>query len=131
MSGYIYKITCTKNNMAYVGSTNNPDRRFLQHKRNLNSRSHKCKPLQLDWNEHEESTFRFEVIQEVSQEEMAAIEMYYIQEYKESGLCYNSELRGGPNRGAGRKPLPKPFQAAKGNYLQWAVKSAYLNWYAF
>lgn len=39
--GYIYKLTCSKTNKIYIGSTLNPHKRYCAHKQDLNKTSSK------------------------------------------------------------------------------------------
>lgn len=59
----IYKITCTANGKIYIGSSNNPARRWIEHKSNLRTNKHHNSYLQRAWNKYGESSFCFEVLE--------------------------------------------------------------------
>lgn len=62
----IYKITNIKNNKVYIGSTDNMERRILQHKNELNNNKHHSYKLQMDWNKYGENNFTFDLLEEIN-----------------------------------------------------------------
>jgi group I intron endonuclease len=62
--GYIYKIVNTKSGKFYIGSTQNFDKRFAQHKSDLTKNRHHNIHLQRSWNKHGKDGFNFEVVEE-------------------------------------------------------------------
>lgn len=59
----IYKITCIANGKIYIGSTNNFDTRWREHRRKLRLNSHQNKYLQRAWNKYSEAAFTFEIVE--------------------------------------------------------------------
>lgn len=59
----IYKITNTKTNMFYIGSSYNIPRRWREHRNRLNSDTHDNQHLQNAWNKYGETNFKFEIIE--------------------------------------------------------------------
>lgn len=60
----LYAIVNIKNNAAYVGSTNDIDRRIKEHKTKLNANKHYSHRLQRAWNKYGASCFEFRKIAE-------------------------------------------------------------------
>ena len=86
----IYQIKNKKNGLIYIGSSNNIDKRWKEHKRELNSNRHKNRFIQADWNEFGEDEFEFLIIEECDVDERYEIE----QEYLDRLLPYNRNNRG-------------------------------------
>lgn len=74
----IYKITCLKNNMAYVGQAKDIQKRFGIHIRSLNKNKHYNKHLQNSWNKYGEKNFIFEVIENCTTKKLNEREIYWI-----------------------------------------------------
>ena len=74
----VYKITNMVNGKFYIGSSNNIQNRWKQHKDKLNSEKHGNSYLQNAWNKHGEKNFRFEVIEECSPEMQFEREQFYL-----------------------------------------------------
>jgi group I intron endonuclease len=78
---YIYKITNTLNNKVYIGETiRTPIERWRQHK-NFQSKYYTCPILKQAFIKYGLENFKFEVIQECSDEEKYELEKKYIEEY--------------------------------------------------
>lgn len=73
----IYKITCLPENRCYVGSSTNINRRWSEHKRELNSQRHRNIFLQLDWDCYGDENFIFEIIETTSN--LVEREHYWLQ----------------------------------------------------
>lgn len=58
----LYAIVNIKNNMAYVGSTNDIKRRVKEHKTKLNTNKHYSRHLQKAWNKYGSNCFEFKQI---------------------------------------------------------------------
>lgn len=80
----IYKIENIKNNKPYIGSSNNIERRWSEHIRQLNKGEHHSIKLQRAWNKYGQNNFEFEILEECKIEELLNKEHDYI--YK----VYNS-----------------------------------------
>lgn len=76
--GYIYKIVNNINGKMYVGQTNNPDRRKMDHFYALNNNKHFNNYLQNSWNKYGKDCFDFIVIGEYNAEEICKWEEYWI-----------------------------------------------------
>lgn len=87
--GYIYKITNINNDKFYIGSTNNPERRWKEHKKGAKSNHHK--KLYDAMRKDGIDNFKFEVIKECPIEEMFIIEKRLIDELdaNNSRIGYN------------------------------------------
>lgn len=88
----IYKITNKLNGKAYVGQSNNIQRRFNEHKRcGAKSRI----PLDVAIQKYGENNFSFEVLEICSIEELNKKESYWIETYDTANKGYNCSLGGG------------------------------------
>ena len=57
-TGEVYKITCNKNNLVYVGSTTRGvKQRWLEHLHYLRYGTHKSKAMQTCFTDHGEDSF--------------------------------------------------------------------------
>jgi hypothetical protein len=65
----IYEIVNIKNNKRYIGQSKSIKTRWNSHKTVLRTGYHHCKNLQKEWKEFGENAFKFNVIQEISNEE--------------------------------------------------------------
>ncbi len=74
----IYKITCIKNGRIYIGSSINVQRRWLEHKRELNKKDHHNIHLQRAWNKYGAQHFIFQVIEYCGQDELFNREQYWL-----------------------------------------------------
>lgn len=85
---FIYNIVTNK---VYIGQSNNPKKRFVQHKYKLKNNKHHCQHLQKSWDLHKEYNFHFFIVYECqNQDEANFIEKYYIDWYNCLGLAYNT-----------------------------------------
>lgn len=87
----IYRITNTVNGKSYIGKTGvSFGDRWDCHRAQLNGGYHDNPHLQKAWNKYGESAFEFAVVEAVSDASMLdEKEKAYIQQYRETGLCYN------------------------------------------
>jgi group I intron endonuclease len=74
----IYKITCTKNNKIYIGSSKNIKNRIHIHKKSLCNNNHRNKFLQNAWNKYGEINFLLEVVEECDIDNLLNREEYWI-----------------------------------------------------
>lgn len=78
----VYKITCLKNDMFYIGSTVNPEIRFKMHLLDLRYGKHCNYKLTCDFNKYGESSFKFEVVESfmisISRKELYKKEQHYL-----------------------------------------------------
>lgn len=83
MKSGIYIIKNLVNNKIYIGSAVDIDRRWRKHKTQLNKRKHHSKHLQAAWNIYGKQSFKFEILEEVSNpEHLLAYEQVYLDYYK-------------------------------------------------
>lgn len=78
----IYRISTTKSAKVYIGKSDDINRRWGEHKRNLRANKHRNKELQHSWNLYGESTFKFEILEICSEDELAIKELDYIVMHK-------------------------------------------------
>lgn len=74
----IYKITCTANGRFYIGSSNNCNRRWITHRRDLRGNYHHNPHLQSAFNKYGEGSFTFEVIETVELQILFEREQYWL-----------------------------------------------------
>lgn len=96
----IYKITNEDTGKVYIGESMNIDRRWKEHKEDLNNNTHTNKKLQNDWNlKFNDDLFRFEVLEEIDDRMSSFIAIFYlviledkyIKEYNSVEEGYNLE----------------------------------------
>lgn len=81
----IYKITCTKNNQCYIGSSVNIKHRWLQHLSALRKNEHHSIYMQRSFNKYGEESFKFEIIHIMKDYDeilLRQLEFYYINKYR-------------------------------------------------
>lgn len=91
MIKYIYKITNKINGRCYIGQTNNPKRRFQEHK-NMGYTDGTGKLLYYAFNKYGIENFTFEVID--SGENYDELEKYYIEKFNSFADGYNCTIGG-------------------------------------
>ena len=74
----IYKITNKTTNRFYIGSSNNIERRWKTHSRNLKAGNHHNLHLQRSWLKYGETDFEFEVVEKTTPEQLVSRENYYL-----------------------------------------------------
>ena len=75
----VYKITNTKTNKVYIGSSKNIYKRCYDHKYLLRHNKHHSTHLQESWNKYGEDSFTFEVIEEVQNaDDLRIREQHYL-----------------------------------------------------
>lgn len=74
----VYRIRNKINNKSYYGSSINIEKRWIKHKRELNSKTHINIILQRAWIKYGESNFEFEIIEECLLEELIEKEQKYL-----------------------------------------------------
>jgi len=84
MKSGIYKITNLINGKFYIGSSNNIEKRWYDHKRNLKNLCHPNQKLQNSWNFYGEDKFSFEIIEETLPEKIILLEkeQHYLDLFK-------------------------------------------------
>lgn len=91
----VYKIENTKNGKKYIGSSKDMEKRFYQHKRDLNLGRHHSVKLQNAWNKvADKSVFVFQVVEDVEcLDDLKVREQYYIDLYDTYYSGYNCSLK--------------------------------------
>lgn len=84
----IYKITNNANKRVYIGQSQNVYIRRKQHWAELKSGKHPNKMMQIDWKTNYRS-FRFDVVEWCSIEELNDREKYWIEYYNSIETGYN------------------------------------------
>lgn len=95
----IYKITNEQNGKVYIGGSSNVRDRRQQHNRELEHGSHHVTEMQKDYNNYPDS-FRFDVIEYCSAEDLVELERKYIADYDAMNPThgYNRESGGNANK---------------------------------
>ncbi len=90
----IYKITKKSNGKAYIGQSNDIERRFQEHKYKIDI------PIELAIQKYGSDAFTFEILEECSLDQLDEREVYWINYYNTfKGIGYNCNEGGGNNRG--------------------------------
>ncbi len=103
MKSGIYKITNKITGKFYIGSTKDIDKRWYDHKRELQLNIHKNPKLQHSWNFYGEDKFEFLILEEIEPDQIKLFEreQYYLDTFKPHmrGIGYNisSTANGGDN----------------------------------
>lgn len=87
----IYRITNKRNGKSYIGKTGTSfGDRWDCHRAQLNGGYHDNPHLQRAWNKYGSENFEFVIVEEVTDVELLNdLEVKYIAEYRDAGLCYN------------------------------------------
>lgn len=85
----IYIITCSQENLVYIGSSKNINSRFIKHKTHLRNRIHHCEELQLAWDAYGEDSFTFKILEQT--EDYLKQEQKWIDKFWPN--CYNTHQK--------------------------------------
>lgn len=96
----IYLITCLSDGKVYVGQTTNWDKRRKKHFWMLENNKHFCLHLQRAWNKYGKTNFKFELVEECSENELDAKETEWITKfgYPNRTKIFNNESGGHKNK---------------------------------
>lgn len=86
----VYTITNIKNNIFYIGSSININKRWYQHRYLLDNNKHHCKHLQNAWNKYGSSNFLFSIEKII---DVYDIETLLLEEQKLIDLCFNQNRK--------------------------------------
>lgn len=90
--GYIYKITNKINKKVYIGKTvRQPEIRWKEH---LTDTRHPDLPLQKAFKKYGRESFTFEIIEEVDDNLLNELEIYYIKQFNSFEKGYNATVGG-------------------------------------
>ena len=92
MSCGIYKITNTKNNKTYIGSSTNITNREYKHFWMLKKGIHDNEYLQKSFNKYGRDIFIFEIVEHCSYNTLIEKENYYISSYESNNLTKGYNL---------------------------------------
>ena len=86
----VYCIEHIDSGTKYIGSSNNIQQRWREHKSHLRRNKHVNRWLQRAWNKYGEDTFVFSVVYECNDvTERITVEQHLLNEIKENGNTYN------------------------------------------
>jgi len=85
----VYQIKNTINNKIYIGSSKDIERRWKEHKKQLNKENHHSYKLQRDWTEFGEDKFIFEIIDKVNEDQLKEYEQYWLDTLIPYKIGYN------------------------------------------
>lgn len=86
----IYKLINVVTDAFYVGSAVNGRRRKWEHFDALKKQRHHCVALQAAWDLYGPDAFEFEVIEEVPEDRLLAVEDMWLQQHVGQPHCYNT-----------------------------------------
>lgn len=75
--------------MVYVGKSVNIAKRFREHKRLLNLKSHHNSHLQKSWDKYGADAFSFKIVEICDKDKLNDLEIHYISLYSKLGNIYN------------------------------------------
>lgn len=78
----VYQILHEGSGRRYIGSSVRVEARWSTHRAELNSGGHHSSYLQRAWNKYGPEAFRFEILEECGEEELAAREQHYMDLYR-------------------------------------------------
>lgn len=100
----IYIIINTKNQKVYIGQSQDIKTRWANHKRSLDTDTHYNPYLQRAWIKYGAKSFKFQVLEYCSMDQLNEREQNFLDTYIAKGLCYNIALDAtAPMRGRTRK----------------------------
>lgn len=88
----IYKIENTINNMLYIGQSVDIQKRWIEHRYELNKGIHINKHLQRAWNKYGQDAFVFSILELCDEEDLNNLETEYIASYKSNNEEYGYNL---------------------------------------
>lgn len=98
MKSGIYSIVNRTTGKIYIGSSKDIDRRFKEHKSELNRGIHSNGRLQNAWNKYSESDFEFNIVELCDIDNLLIREVFYVNKFNSlSRVCgFNIETPGRP-----------------------------------
>lgn len=89
----IYLIRNEITNKQYIGKSNDIEKRWGQHRTELNCNRHHNYELQKDWNTYKEDSFSFLVLEECPKNITSSRERFWISTLKTNEIGYNDEKK--------------------------------------
>ena len=124
--GGIYCIHNTVNDKKYIGQSVDVERRFKEHKLQLNGNYHKNSHLQSAWNKYGAGVFEFKIIAEdIPIEELDDLERTFIGHYNtmSPNYGYNHEEGGNKNKSVSPQTRKKMSESSSGeNHHFYGIK---------
>ena len=77
----IYIITCLTNGRVYIGQSKHIQKRWLEHKEELQKGNHGNNHLQNAWNKYGEKSFVFSILEECEEDKLTEREQFWIDFY--------------------------------------------------
>ncbi len=78
MTSGIYRIYCTATRRSYVGQAKDIDRRWQQHRNDLNNGKHCNDELQASWKKYGDQSFQWSIVERCREGRLDAAEAYWI-----------------------------------------------------
>ena len=121
----IYSITNKINGKMYIGQTTNDfEKRWGEHKRELRKNIHYNDKLQRAWNKYGEESFEFEVVHICDElDNLNRLEVYYIYKYNSFNDGYNLTVGGDGVEGCNEEERLKNLQLI----INWYIKNQFIN----
>lgn len=102
MTSGIYKITHIESGKTYYGSSQNIEKRWKRHKKELNNNTHHNVYLQRSWNKYGDNAFMFYIVEEVEYNLLLDVEQQYIDGnvdgYNIASACGGDIITNHPNK---------------------------------
>lgn len=105
----VYLVRNTVNNMVYVGSSSDIERRIATHRSQLRTGKHPSKKLQAAWDEHGEDSFEFVQACSCEEKHLVNTEQRYIKDLSAATIGYNTS----PTATGRRVKSPGPSTATE------------------
>lgn len=100
MTSGIYAIINKVNNHRYIGSSQNIEFRWYEHKRELRKNKHHSIALQRAWNKYGENSFQFKILIRCNPNDLLDYEQRYLDKHPEYNIALYSKA---PMRGRKHK----------------------------
>lgn len=114
---YIYMIINTINKKVYIGSTNNINNRFNNHKNELNRSIHHNEHLQNAWNKYGFDSFEFKTLAVCSDSERNNCEQTFMDLYNSQNHDYGYNIRDADAHSLSEETKHKISKSHKGKTL--------------
>ena len=121
MNSGVYIITNTINDKVYIGSTNDFERRWWEHRKGLCKGAHGNPHLQYSWDKYGKEAFKFGILEYLDNlEELVLAEQFWMDKYREEGkelynfgLAADAPMRGQTHTKEARRKLSETAMGRK------------------